>query len=204
MGVVSRERLKSFMSSPSWSAQQDETAELICAAVEESLEGALFGTLITARPWTETVPVLADTGMVDTTYPVSTVTRLDDGPLLEPTGPLPEGYRLQRHRLYRTQVGVEPQTLAARWPFVPGGERPARQTYVGTVRIEYEAGWGPDSALVLAILRKAQALMGNRHDDTMTVRGLTASSPTKLAPENWTDAELKPLGRYRRLGIGGR
>jgi len=204
MSVVSRERLKAFMSSPGWSAQQDETAELVCAAVEESLEAALFGTFITPRPWVETAPVLAGTGLVDTTYPVFTVTRLDGGPLLTPADPPPGEYRLLRHRLYRTPVGADPQTPAAGWPFVPSGEHSARQMYTGTVRVEYEAGWGPDNALILAILRKAQTLMGNRHDDTVTVRGLTASSPTKLAPEDWTEAELKPLGRYRRLGVGGR
>lgn len=207
VGVVDAKRLKRFMSEPQWSAAQTEVAELLCVAVEQSLEAALYDTFITPRPWTETARILAGSSIVDTTYPVFRVVRLDGGPELGADDPLPEDYLLQGHRLYHQPVSATADTaLAAGWPFIAplSMSRPAGQPYAGAVRIEYMAGWGDAGPLVLAILRKAQTLMGNRHDDTMTVRALDAQAPPKLSPEDWSDAELKALGKFRRLGVGGR
>jgi len=200
MGVITAERLRGFMSSPRWSAPQVEAVELICAGVESSLEDALYGTFITPRPWAETAPVLTDGGLVDTTYPVHRVSNID-GQMIGPNDPLPTRWRLQGHRLHLLPQTSLSATAVSRWPFLPE-HQPTRPRYSGHVDIAYEAGWGPTPALVLALLRKAQKLVDNRHSDTVTVRGLTAAAPPKLVPEDWTDAELKALGRYRRLGIG--
>ena len=204
MGVITAEQLRGFMSSPRWTAPQVEAVELICAGVESSLEDALYSTFITPRPWVETAPVLTDGGLVDTTHPVHRVSSID-GQTIGPDDPLPTGWRLQGHQLYRSPQD-SPQTslsvtAVSRWPFLPE-HQPTRLRYSGHVDIAYEAGWGPTPALVLALLRKAQKLVDNRHSDTVTVRGLTAAAPPNLVPEDWTDAELKALGRYRRLGIG--
>lgn len=197
------------MSSPSWNAAQKDAAEIICRAVEASLESALFGTWITPRPYRETARIVADTGIVDTAYPVYRVTSLDGAAVPAPAeGELPElpaDYELRGYRLYHVPADdTAGLALASGWPFIAPARRPAGQVYAGAVRIEYLAGWGPEDGLVLALLRKAQTLMGNRHSDTVTVRGLNASAPPKLSPEVWTTDELAPLGRYRRLGVGGR
>lgn len=207
--MVNGERLRRFMSEPSWTAAQKEVADLTCAAVETSLEGALFGTYITPRPYAETARIIADGGIVDTAYPVYRVTALDGAAVPQPAegepAVLPADYELRGHRLHHLPAtDAAGLALASGWPFIAPAPRPAGQLYAGAVRISYLAGWGPEDGLVLAILRKAQTLMGNRHSDTVTVRGLSASAPPKLSPETWTDAELKPLGRYRRLGVGSR
>ena len=203
MGVITAERLRGFMSSPRWTAPQVEAAELICEAVESSLEDALFGAFISPRPWAETAPVLTDGGLVDTTHPVYRVTRIA-GRAVAQDAPLPTGWRLQDQRLYRLRQSTPDATatMTSGWPYTLGYQ-PAQPMYSSHVDIRYEAGWGTRGALVLALLRKAQALMDNRHSDTVTVRGLTAQSPLKLSPEDWSVAELQPLGRYRRLGSGG-
>jgi len=202
MGVITAERLRGFMSSPRWTAPQVEAAELICEAVESSLEDALFGAFISPRPWAETAPVLTDGGLVDTTHPVYRVTCIA-GRVVAQDALLPAGWRLQDQRLYRLPQSTPDATatMTSGWPYTLG-YRPTQPMYSSHVDIGYEAGWGPRGALVLALLRKAQKLVDNRHSDTVTVRGLTTAAPPKLVPEDWTDAELKALGRYRRLGIG--
>lgn len=211
MGVVSGARLHRFMSEPRWSAAQAEVADLLCEAVETTLEDALCATFISPRPWVETARILTDGGLVDTGYPVHRVTRIDDGPTIAEGDPLPDGWRFAAHHLYRTSTGLGGATTTVTpesgllYPFAGvtalGSVTPR---YDGAVHLAYDAGWGAQPTLVLAILRKAQVLMANRHDDTMTARGLDATKPPKLGEETWTKDELAQLGRYRRLGIGGR
>jgi hypothetical protein len=247
VAVVTSKQLARFMSQPEWDEGQQATAELVCVSVESSLERALRSTFITPRRWSETARVLAGSGMVDTSYPVHRVLRVDGGPLLaqsdtepgadaDPGEGLPPGYRLADHRLFRDAaagaggasgggggVAVAPAPIVggvvvpaaglaggvalstpvstAAWGGQALARPPVGQPYSGSVHLEYMAGWGAEPALVLAILRKAHTIMDNRHDDTVTVRGLDAQDPPKLSPETWSADELAALGTYRRLRV---
>lgn len=214
VGVVSADRLFRFMSEPKWSASQRDTAELTMESLERGLEGALFGTYITPRPFTETARIIAATGMVDTSYPVDQVTALD-GSALGEGDPLPAGYELREHRLFRPAAamvgGSDFLTTGFAGLYAPTPARPAGAVWAGSVSLSYMAGWGAEPALVLALLKKGATIMANRHSDTVTVRGLNAQAgasrsvaATRSHPEDWSEEELKPLGVYRRLGAGGR
>jgi hypothetical protein len=205
MPVVDGSRLNRFMSNPKWSPSQAETAEQVCAQVTASLEAALYRTHIEPVEVTESAPISARSGLVDLSYPVLRVLALGDATLAE-DDPIPDGWTLRDHRLYRIETHLGSTVFAtvvaasSGLPFFRRDHGPAAPRYNGAALVRYLAGWGDEPALTLAILRKAQTLMGNRHDDTVTVRALDAQAPPKLGPEIWTEEELAPLGVYRRLG----
>lgn len=189
------------MSNPRWSPEQTETAESLCAEVEAGLEAALYGTIISPVPFVETVPIV-NTGQVATTYPVFALTQIDGA------APAPGAWSVMRHRLFQT-----PAAASSGWPApmesitVQGlGQLwapPEPTPYSGSVLVSYMAGWGPEPALVNAILRKAAAFMEHRHSDVVIAQGLDGAAPPPPAPETWTLDELNALGRFRRLSTGG-
>lgn len=196
MPLVSVARLSAYMNNPSWSEEQREEAEKICAEREARL-GSLLNTPLTPIPWVETVAVLS-TGLVATTYPVFAVTTLN-GAAVPDGGPLPDGWVIQNNRLRATSATVPSSlTLGSLMPSVGVF---GRVDGIGSVSVEYQAGWGPLPALVDSILEKAKAVMTNRHDDTITIRDLDAEAPAP-EKEDWTDDEItKNLGIYRNLVV---
>lgn len=202
MGVVDRTMLHRHMSEPRWTHAQEQEADRVCQAVEDDLAAALFGAVITPVERIESAPIDRD-GLVDTQLPVHSVLELDGAPVAE-GGPLPEGYDLRKGRLYMTSgLSGSAGALAVGWPWIAPVDLVPPYTG-GVLRIRYMGGWGPDPALVEAILRKAAARMGNRHADTMVISGLNATPPPTSTPTVWTEDELKPLGRFRNLGWGSR
>lgn len=199
---MTRTELHRYMSEPRWSTAQEQTADEILAGVESDLEGALYGAVITPQLRIETARITPE-GLVQTSLPVHRVLALDGvvlaaSDLADPQTdlPLPTDYTLVNHRL-RHAVSAVDRSLAAGWPFIA----PALSASAGVVPIRYMGGWGKVPALADAIKRKAAARMGNRHADTMGVTGVTAASPkTVAAVEEFTDADLRSLGRFRNLG----
>lgn len=205
MGVVSSTQLKHFMSDPQWSPAQTETAAIVLESLESTLADALGATLISPEPRTEQAPIIARSGQIATRYPVNRATLIEGTEVVE-GGPLPAGWRLEGHRLWAPIARfAQPTVTLSNWAWSRPAPAGPTGPYAGTAEISYLAGWGTHPTLVLAILRKAQGMMSNRHSDAVTVRGLTASAPPKTVPDQpWTDDELKPLGRFRRFGrIGG-
>jgi hypothetical protein len=193
MGIVDAERLNRHLSSPNWTDEQWSEAAQLCDEVESELAD-LLNTHITPVPLTETVAVL-DSGLVATSYPVAAVTELGATPIVG--GVLPDGWVLREHRLYQETQQPGAPLLSLLDPAVGWAARVAGRA---AVRVSYQAGWGDEPTLRKAILKKTGAIMQNRHDDTVTVRDLTASQPPPLV-EEWTTAELTPLGIYRNLVI---
>lgn len=207
MPVVTDASLRRFMSNPRWSPEQTQVAADLCAQVESSLEAALGGTRITPVPRTETANILARTGLVDTDYPVHAVQDLD-GVTVADGDPLPDGWTLDNHRLSRglTSGTNYPSLLTLPSVTLSGlnswGTGISGNPYSSIVTLTYLAGWGPEPALVNAILRKAAAFMQNRHSDVVVAVGLDAAAAPSPAPETWTVDELSALGRFRRLAMG--
>lgn len=210
--------LHRHMSSPEWTAAQWESAKLILAGAEQALADALYGTVIEPFLHRETVPVDRE-GWVATSYPVFSLIMVD-GQVATDDATAP-GYRVTRHRLYTAApasgsapVGVGGPIMGPSDPrltdYLPGRDlaataaAPRPDPWVGQVAVEYMAGWGPVPALVSAILDKAADRMSGRHSDTMGVVGVTAQSKNPKRPNEYTDAELAPLGRYRGIGWGNR
>ncbi|MBC8092165.1 MAG: hypothetical protein H7Y15_09560 [Pseudonocardia sp.] len=198
MGVVSTEQFNRFLSSPQWTPEQWEAAGDVLNGTEANLASALYGTRIATAPMTEAVPVIAKSGQVATSFPVSVVTSVNGAGV--PDGAVaPVGWRLDRHRLYRVNVsaltgvsmlsGLGTRVAA---PYAP---------YDEVVTVSYLGGWGPEPDLVLAIMRKAKMIFLNNHDDSVSARAMSGDAPAPLPEEKWTDDELAPLGRFRRLDL---
>jgi hypothetical protein len=119
-----------------------------------------------------------------------------DGAALAEEDPLPDGWLLQpkQKRLYRVTSSPPTLTLSS----IGLATALAHVRSIGSVNLIYEGGWGAEPSIVLAILKKAAAIMRNWHDDTVSTRGTDASRPAP-AEENWTEEEIKALGRYRNL-----
>jgi hypothetical protein len=170
---------------------------MLCEEVESTLADRLM-TKITTIPYVERVAIL-QTGLVATRYPVYSVTSINGAPV---TGNLPAPWVIQEGYLRWTDTGAFPPvadplfSLATGWSAL--GVAP-RVNGVGEVGLAYQAGWGDNDSLRLAILRKAGVIWLNRHDDSIIVRNLDSQSPPPLPTEEWTDAELAPLGIYRNL-----
>lgn len=200
MGVVTRQELHRYMSEPHWTAAQESEADRLCEAVEADLEAALFGMHITPVERIETAPLTRE-GLVDTAHPVHQVLELD-GASLDPDDPLPEDYELRAGRLFHRPVGGVEGALASGWPWTPPLPTVVPPYPGGVVRIRYMAGWGDHPSLVDAILHKAADRMTRRHADVVTTTGLATQAPTAPPPQEFTPAELAPLGRFRNLGWG--
>src|SRR3954471_5984809 len=195
--IISVERLNRFMSSPNWTDAQTEAVRETIEDLESTL-GSRLNSPITPIPYAETVTILRS-GQVNTSYPVASIDSINGVAIVD--GALPGGWRLQNPRLYATEppsFGGTPFTLDT-WSLGGGYGEVGRVDGIGSVKIEYQAGWGNVPALRLALLKKASAIITNQHDDTVVVRDLDANQPPPVPKEEWTDAEMKELELFRNL-----
>lgn len=198
MGVVTAERLNDFMSSPEWTVEQRDAVQDVLDGLESSLESSLFGAWITPRPTAEVASILRS-GLVATRQPVHTVKKVD-GVVVDADHPLAAPWVVSGNRLRNLLTGVSAPALAFdlsapnMWP----ASRPSSGSVIGHVTVEYDGGWGADPALVLAILRKARNWARNWLEDTVRIRDADSEQAPPLL-EEWTEPELKALGRYRNL-----
>lgn len=216
MAIVGGEDLHEFMSRPQWSEQQMAEADRLCARLEQSLADAL-GAPIDPIPWSETAVVLAS-GLVATRYPVSSVQEIGgvsvpaDTALPDPWILAGRWVRLKAGRTVppgaSTAGGVsvtssELDGLAGLAGFGEGTGRPLGLA-LGRVDITYRAGWGRVGTLELAVLHKAEAVFGNRNDDTVELTSGTGATRTTPRPrERWTREELESpdLQFFRNLHL---
>lgn len=196
MAIVDAERVNRYLSFPQWSpAQWAECADL-CAEREAELASLLGGTRITPTPHSETAVILGS-GLVATTYPVYSVSSLDGTSI--PSGqPLPTGWRVVNHWLYRDA----PSYAIGSYTSFPAPNLVNRIENVGVTTVTYMAGWGDDPVLRDQIVKKVAAVMLNRHDDAV---GVTDDGqliqPTRSLPQEWTMDEINTtMGIYRNLG----
>jgi hypothetical protein len=205
--IVGVERLNKYMSSPQWTASQQDAAADVLAGLESTLESALSGAFITPRPRVEQAPVL-ESGLVATRQLVAWVTSLDGVATDDPEPPegaapgegqeLPGTWTLTEHRLRRIgRPAYSALTLAEPTAWGVPASRVGGAT--STVTIGYLAGWGNVPALAKAILDKARAIMWNTHDDTAVMRNTDGAKAPPVPSEDWTDAEIAKLGIYRNL-----
>lgn len=199
--IVNPARLNRFMSSPRWTEEQWEAAIDVIEGVESTLASKL-NTYILPVPYAETVTVLRS-GQVNTTHPVSSVTKLNGAAITSDA--LPAGWTMREQRLHTTLYPPpgfgEPFTLDT-WGLGTRMGEVDRVDGLGACSIEYLAGWGNVPALRLAILKKARVIFRNQHDDSITVRDLNADiGPTSRTHESeeWTEEDLKDLERFRNL-----
>lgn len=210
--VVTREMLHRHMSEPRWTPAQEAEADRVVQAVERDLSAALYGAPITPVPRNEVVSVTRE-GMVSTSLPVAQLVSLNGSTIVTdpttgaPTN-LPAGYSLRDHWLWQSFAAGESWGGAFG---VPWWNAPAGPTYTGapyytgySVAVTYLGGWGAEPALVEAILRKAAVRMSGRHADTMVITGLNAQPANQASREtpDFTDQDMKSLGRFRNLGWG--
>lgn len=214
MAIVSGQDLNDFMSNPPWTDDQHRQADKLCRQLESSLAAALGGAPIDPIPWVEEADIL-DKGLVSTRYPVHAVRKIDTTTIAE-GDPLPEPFMLQGHWL-RLKPGT---SWGITSPFTPGitsvsldglaglagfgagsvYEMP-RSSILGRTLVEYDAGWGPEGALELAILRKAEAIFGWRNSDTVQISGTNADKAPARPSQDWTEDELKKLDVFRTITI---
>lgn len=191
MAIVDAQRLNRFMKEPVWSAAMYEEAEDILDGLESTLADRL-NTRITPVPWRDRAAVVLATGLVNTTYPVFSVSSVDG--VTVPSGdPLPDGWEISNHFLRRVAT-VPTFSLMTGWSNGAG-----RVEGVGVADVAYMAGLGNLPTLRLLILRKAKTIMDFRYDDTVTARDLDTNSPPAKPDEDFTEAELMPLGKYRNI-----
>lgn len=199
MGIVTAKRLNRFLSGPNWTDDLYDEAAQLCQEIESTLADNLM-TMISTVPWTEQVSIL-QTGLVATRYPVNSVDSINGTPV---TGDLPAPWVIQNGRLRWTATSDFPPSPDPAFSLLTGwsalGVAPRVQG-IGMVNLAYQAGWGDNDTLRLAILRKVGVIWLNRHDDSIIARNLDSQSPPPLPSEEWTDAELKPLGIYRNLAV---
>lgn len=196
MALITVQELNDWMSNPEWTPGQRRTAGVILDGVERGLEKALYNSYITPRVLSEVAPIL-DSGLVGTRQPVSAVQEIN-GVTVDETHPLAFPWVIVDYRLrHADPVTFVPNTAPyTAWGVAAVPHYRAR----GQVQVTYRGGWGEEPALVLAMLRKAQTLMGNRFDDSVLARAMDAQQPIPLGAEDWTEDELRPLGTYRNLG----
>jgi hypothetical protein len=191
MAIVDAQRLNRFMKEPVWSAAMYEEAQDILDGLESTLADAL-NTKITPVPWRDSSAVILESGLVNTTYPVFSVSSVDG--VTVPSGdPLPAGWEISNHNLRRV-AAVPTFDLMTGWGYGAG-----RVQGVGVVDVSYMAGLGNLPALRLLLLRKGKTIMDNRFDDTVVARDLDTSSPPPVPKEDFTEDELRPLGKYRNI-----
>jgi hypothetical protein len=202
MAIVDSTRLNRFLSSPKWRDDQFEEADDLLDELEQQL-GDQLATYVTPVPYAETCTVL-QSGLLATRHPVHSVTTLNGVPV-DNTHPLPASWTLlpvPESRLRWIDLGNFPPLTLPQFNLMTGwspvGTVP-RVDGIGAVAINYLAGWGNLPALRKALLTKAGIVFLNRHDDSVIARNLDSQEPPPLPTENWTTAELAPLGVYRNL-----
>lgn len=212
MGVVDINAFHRAMSSPPWNDERKQAASELLGRLESALADALMGTIITPEPFAETVPTSARTGQLLTSYPVYRPLRIDGVEIdeAEQNPALPAGWRHFRKRLFAhtnatavpgasvlgTRLATDSLLGMGSGPFAA----PAPAYGDRRVHVEYLAGWGDEPALVQAIIGKAKKIMDNDHSDSITTRDTGGNAPSR-EPEEWTPAELAPLGRFRGLAL---
>jgi len=193
--IVTPARLNRFMSSPRWTDEQWLASVDVLEGLESQLAGKL-NTYIKPVPYAETVTILGS-GQLNTSHPVAEATKIDTTVVVG--GVLPSGWTLREHRLYSPPPSPllgQPFSLS-QWS--TGYGETARVAGVGTATVEYLAGWGNVPALRLALLKKARIVFRNQHDDSVRVSDLDAENLPEPGEEEWTEAELKDLERFRNL-----
>jgi hypothetical protein len=229
MAIVTTRELYARMGDPDWSPEVRRDADRLLTTLTATLAGRLSTFIEPGAERTERAAV-SERGMVVTDHPVFEVLRIDGVaavrlPGADPDGAdaiddapaaVPPGWRLQDHRVYRAQLGVEAGTFPNPSIYASqvvdtgglagmlGGSLFSRGSLLGGpgpvphVTIVYRPGWGRHEALRGAVLEKATALMMNRHDDTITARQLEGQTPPKMT-EDWTADEVAALGAFRSI-----
>lgn len=202
--IVTTAQLNHFMSDPKWIETQWQAAEATLAGVEGNLEDVLYGAYVTPRPARRETALLLSSGVIDTRQPVNSVTSLngvavdDDHPLDATAWSIFDGRLHSLNQEALTPSGPVGTTWSGwdRW-----GSSLSHSGTAGTVDLVYVPGWGDVPALRLAILRKASAIMFNRHDDSVLARNTDAQKPPPIVPETFTADEVAQLGTYRWLTV---
>lgn len=205
--IVTVADLNHFMSDPKWTETQELAAEAALAGVESSLEDKLYGAYITLRPPRTETAIVLPSGTVDTRQPVNSISSLN-GVAVDDAHPLDAAaWSLYDGRLHNlAQAAAVPSgPVGTLWPGWDGwgSSLSSAGRGTGTVTLTYVPGWGNVPALRLAILRKAMAIMANRHDDSILARNTDAQKPPPLLPETFSDDEMAQLGTFRWLTTGG-
>lgn len=214
MSLVTLERLHRYMNSPEWTEEQKDAIGDILRGVQGQLEGCLSGANLVPRQMYEVAPILPS-GLLATRQPVFSVQKIDSV-VVDGTHPLQLPWVHTEHRLrhtspagYLSGVLALPSTTDA-W----GAASVPRVENVGRATVLYMGGWGENpaadgtdnpalcdtSALVLAILAKAKAIVRNRFDDSIVINGTDNENAPRLERETWSKEELAPLGIFRNIG----
>lgn len=216
MTLVTPKRLNNYMNSPMWTPEQEDAVGDILRGVESQLEGLLSGANLTPRQVYEVAPILPS-GLLATRQPVFSVLKID-GVTVDSGNPLQLPWVHTEHRLRHTTPGGYPSGVLAlpsatldAW----GSGNVSRVENAGRATVLYMGGWGENpsadgtfnaalrdtSALVLAILAKAKAIVNNRFDDRIgTSSGADNENVVRPERETWTGDDLLPLGVFRTIG----
>lgn len=199
MPIVDAERLNRFMSEPRWSPDQYEEAEDLMVMLEAALEAEL-NIKISPVTFTESCTVL-DSGLVDTRYHVYGVSVLN-GTTIPDGDPLPAGWVIRDHWLRWDTTGLSsPPTFSLLGGWAYGPHTVGRVQGSNSISLTYRAGLGDEPAIRRKLLSKGADIMNYRHDDTVTVRGLDSSEPAPAPSQDWSDAEIESLSRFRIIDM---
>ena len=172
--LVGAEELKEYMSGIGLTPSQEAAADKILAGTQRSLERYLNRRLEPGT-FTETLTPDVDGFIYPSNRPVTGVTSI-----LDPWG----------NELYQGD-------FVANTGIWGGG--------YGSVTITYTGGLTPDADALedvrLAIMRVASREMTTKHDDTLSVKDLSArddGEPTNRMPLGWTEDELAEFDRLRK------
>lgn len=174
MAVVSVEELLEFMSDVNLTSGQTFSAELILDGVQSELETWLGRPVeVDAADRVEIAHVNDQGELILSHTPIVSITSIT-----HPSGGSALAYNLDGGRLTLLSV-----------PY-------------GPVQVAYRGGIDGSSipAIRLGILRVAAREMTSRHDDTYTVKDLSADEPPRPVI-GWQPEELAILSRYRRRTV---